>query len=269
MTWFAQHAWLFPFGARAFAVLVILVLTLVALRVIRAFRARVERRLVAQKPRDADAAEHRQRIETVLRVGGDIARIAVLLAAGIALLGQLGVSIQPFVAGAGLIGAAIALGSQTIVRDFVSGFFILLEGHFVIGDDVQVGSGLSGVVEKMSLRVTILRDAEGAVHIVPNGTIGTVTNRSYHWSSAVLDIGVDIAADAEQVRSALQQAATSVENEVLLDRPSVEGPIALKGSKVVWRISARTMPDGAHVARTQLITATAQSLRAHGIALKD
>lgn len=270
-TSFENHrALAFEIGKRGVAVLAILCAALVALRVLRAFRSRAERRLIGSPHRDVGEAEHRQRIETVLRVASDVARAGILLAAGIALLGQAGVSVQPFVAGAGLAGAALALGSQTIVKDFVSGFFILLEGHFAIGDEVSVGGGLAGTVERMTLRVTILRDADGAVHIVPNGLIGSVTNRSYHWTAASVEIAVDAKVEPTRVREALTDAVAGLSEKFdeMLSDPAVEGPVALKGPTTLYRVRVRTIPHGVGRAQSIIIEHVTRSLAARDIEIK-
>ena len=104
-------------------------------------------------------------------------------------LGEVGINLGPLIAGAGIVGVAVGFGAQSIVKDFLSGMFMLVEDQYGVGDSVDVGLA-SGTVERMTLRTTILRDTNGSVWYIPNGEIARVGNRSQVWSRAVLDIDV-------------------------------------------------------------------------------
>ncbi|HVO76463.1 MAG TPA: mechanosensitive ion channel family protein, partial [Candidatus Bathyarchaeia archaeon] len=116
-------------------------------------------------------------------------RVSILVAAILMILRQVGIEIAPLLAGAGIVGLAVSFGAQSLVKDVINGFFILLENNMNVGDVVEIG-GKTGTVERLNLRVTVLRDLEGKVHAVPNGEISTITNMTKEWSRAVIDVGV-------------------------------------------------------------------------------
>ncbi len=267
----AAHPVLLALMRKVGASVLSLVLLLILMRALSSARDRVAMRLrLNGASSDVSIAERNQRLETMLRVGFDVLRIGVLGFVFITVLGEFGVSIQPLVAGASIAGAAVALGSQTVIKDFVSGCFILFEGQFVIGDVITVSPTLQGTVERMTLRLTVLRDADGAVHIVPNGSISAVTNRTYRWSQSALSIGVSTAADPALVREALGRAAVAVAareeaKAVLLAEVLVSGPNNLRGTTVDWGLTVKThVGDGAKV-KSWLIEDTLRELQASGI----
>lgn len=267
----AVHPVLLSLLRKAGASVLSLVLLLILLRALASARDRVAMRLrLGGASSDASIAERNQRLETMIRVGFDVLRIGLLGFVFITVLGEFGVSIQPLVAGASIAGAAVALGSQTVIKDFVSGCFILFEGQFVIGDVITVSPTLQGTVEKMTLRLTVLRDADGAVHIIPNGTIAAVTNRTYRWSQSTLTIGVSTAADPALVRATLAKAGLAVSareeaKSVLLAEVVVSGPINLRGTTVDWGLTVKThVGDGAKV-KSWLIEDTLRELQLAGI----
>jgi small conductance mechanosensitive channel len=254
-------------GASALSLLLVMIL----LRALASARDRLSMRLrLNGATSDASIAERNQRLETMVRVGFDVVRIGLLGFVFVTVLGEFGVSIQPLVAGASIAGAAVALGSQTVIKDFVSGCFILFEGQFVIGDVITISPTLQGTVERMTLRLTVLRDADGAVHVIPNGSITAVTNRTYRWSQSSLTIGVSAAADPALVRAALGKVALAVAareeaKSVLLAEVVVAGPINLRGTTVDWGLSVKThVGDGARV-KSWLIEDTLRELQVAGI----
>ncbi|MFO0658971.1 MAG: mechanosensitive ion channel [Polyangiaceae bacterium] len=197
-------------------------------------------------PKGVNEAERNARIETALKVGVDVLRFGVWLFAIMSAFSQAGVSVQPLVAGASLIGAAVAFGAQAIVKDFVAGFFILIEGHFELGDHVTIGA-LTGTVEKMTLRVTVLRDTDGAVHVIPNGTIATVSNRTHEWSGALITFVIPFAVDIDKARACLTSIAKLVEardgiSDRLTTPMEVRGPLAWREKGTEWAIFAHTRP---------------------------
>ena len=123
------------------------------------------------------------------------------------ILGQVGISLAPLLAGAGVIGVALGFGSQSLVKDFLSGMFILVEDQFGVGDIIDIDSQVSGVVEGVSLRTTRLRSVDGVVWHVPNGEIRMVGNMSQHWSRSLLDIEVAYETDIEQAKTVIKRVA--------------------------------------------------------------
>ena len=139
-----------------------------------------------------------------------ISVITVALIAAMMVLGELGVDIGPILAGAGVLGLAIGFGAQSLVKDWLSGFFILLEDQYRVGDVVEV-AGRSGLVEQINLRMTVLRDMNGSVHYVRNGQIDTVTNMTKEYSHYVLSIGVAYREDVDEIIEVLKQIDQELE----------------------------------------------------------
>ena len=137
-------------------------------------------------------------------------------------LDELGVPVGPLLTGAGIAGVAIGFGAQSVVRDFVSGFFVLLEDQYRVGDTVDIGIidgvQVSGTVERFSLRSTALRGVDGALHQVPNGVVQVVSNRSAGWSQATLDVGVGVDQDLTEVREAFNEACAELAADELVGR---------------------------------------------------
>jgi small conductance mechanosensitive channel len=150
-------------------------------RAIRAFRVRIASRL--------DDREAIKRAETLGRVSRYLAAVVVSLIAGMLVLGELGISVAPILGAAGVVGLAVGFGAQSLVKDYFTGFFLLLENQIRQGDVVQLGDH-AGLVEEVTLRFVQLRDYDGHVHFVPNGQITTVINMSRGFAQAVMDIGV-------------------------------------------------------------------------------
>jgi len=171
-----------------------------------------------------------------------------LLVVSIALLLTFNVFIDigPILAGAGILGLAVSFGAQSLVKDFLSGFFILFENQFAIGDVIEAG-GKSGTVEKMTLRVVILRDIKGTIHIVPNSEIKVVSNMTRGWSRAVVDIGITYEEDIDRALAVVRDEAAQFSTDKLwgaqLDGPlEVPGIESLSDSAVVIRTLIKTQP---------------------------
>jgi small conductance mechanosensitive channel len=154
---------------------------------------------------DSTMTEAEQRGHTVSQLLRSVGRVVII---GIALLLTLNVfiNIGPLLAGAGILGLAVSFGAQSLVKDVISGFFFLIENQFAVGDVIEV-AGKSGVVERMTLRVVMLRDAQGTVHTVPNGQITTVSNMTRKWSRAVVDVDVDYETDIDRALEILRDEA--------------------------------------------------------------
>ena len=158
------------------------------------------------------AAEAKKRARTL----GNILRHTLLIVffsiAILLILGELGIQLGPLLATAGIGAVAIGFGAQGLVKDVISGFFIILENQYRIGDAIEV-AGVSGLVESVGLRTTVLRDLEGKVHIVPNGEIKIVSNLSKEWARSVLDVGISYREDVDQVIDLLSQIGEELASE--------------------------------------------------------
>jgi small-conductance mechanosensitive channel len=186
-----------------------------------------------------------QRIEALASVLGSVAAFTVWVVAAFMVLGQLGIELGPLLAGAGILGVAIGFGSQALVRDFLSGVFILIEDQFGVGDIVDIDGQTAGTVEAVSLRTTRLRAVDGTLWHVPNGEIRRVGNMSQHWSRALLDVQVAYDTDLEQARSVIGETARELwqEDSAILEEPEVWGVEDLGAHGVTMRLVVKTTPS--------------------------
>jgi small conductance mechanosensitive channel len=189
--------WTLTSGVR---IILILVLALIALKGAKLLSAKI----VAICVRPKGDGELKKRADTLGAFIRYMLVIATILIAAMMVLGEFRVDIAPILAGAGVVGLAIGFGAQSLVKDWLSGFFILLEDQFRVGDVVEVG-GKSGLVEQINLRMTILRDLNGNVHYVRNGQIETVTNMTKDYSHYVFNIGVAYSEDVDEVMKVIKQ----------------------------------------------------------------
>lgn len=170
-------------------------------RAIRALRIRIATRFG-----DREAV---QRAETLGRVFRYMAAVAITLVAGMLVLAELGISVAPILGAAGVVGLAIGFGAQALVKDYFTGFFLLIENQIRQGDVVQLGAH-AGLVEEVTLRYVRLRDYDGNVHFVPNGTITSVVNMSRGFAYAVVDVSVAYQEDLNRVMAVVQETAASM-----------------------------------------------------------
>jgi small-conductance mechanosensitive channel len=185
--------------------------------------------------RRASGADELPRIATVGRVLRYTATVIVVLVAGMLILGELGVSIAPFLAAAGVAGVAIGFGAQSLIKDYLSGFFILIEDQIREGDVVEV-AGRSGEVEEVTLRYVRLRDAEGVVTFVPNGEIKLVVNRTRSFAYALIDAAVAGHSDVEPATAAMREVGEAL-------RKDPKFGAAILGDMEVWGVE-RWEPSG-------------------------
>jgi len=192
------------------------------------------------------ASEAKKRAQTL----GNILRHALLIiltfVAALMVLGELGIQLGPLLATAGIGALAIGFGAQSLVKDMISGFFIILENQYRIGDVIEV-AGVSGLVESVSLRKTVLRDLQGKVHIIPNGEIKVVSNLSKEWSRSVLDLGVNYGEDFDQIHDLLTQIGKELESEepfksAILEPLQILGIERFDESQMVIRMMVKTAP---------------------------
>lgn len=181
--------------------LVAWLLQAVASRLIRAFRGYMARRTTA--------ADELRRIDTVGNALRYFATVVVVLVSGTLILGELGISITPILATAGVAGIAIAFGAQSLIKDYFTGFFLLIEDQIRQGDVVEI-VGKAGEVEEVTLRYVRLRDGDGYVHFVPNGEIKAVVNRTRTHAFANVDVGVPDNADFEAVFTAMREVGAAL-----------------------------------------------------------
>ncbi len=186
-------------------VLIIFGLSWLALRLSR----KALGRLRIHMQQDQDDLERIKRLKTLEQVFRYIAAVLITLITIMLVLSEVGISITPILAAAGVLGIAIGFGAQSLVKDYFNGLFLLLENQVRQGDVVEV-AGKSGLVEGMTLRYIRLRDYEGSVHYIPNGTIDTVTNRSRSFAYAVIDVGVAYREDVDEVYAVMRTVAAEL-----------------------------------------------------------
>jgi small-conductance mechanosensitive channel len=189
----------------ALHVVIILGLTWLALRLSRKGLARLSLHMQS----DLDDLERIKRLDTLERVFRYIATVVITLVGIMLVLSEVGISIAPILATAGVLGIAIGFGAQSLVKDYFNGLFLLLENQVRQGDVVRVADK-SGLVEEMTLRYIRLRDFEGSVHYVPNGTITSVTNRSRGFAYAVIDVGVAYRVEIDSVYAVMREVAAGM-----------------------------------------------------------
>lgn len=198
-----------------------------------------------------------QRTQTLAKVLSSAGIVVIWSVAGFYMLGELGFNLAPLLAGVGIVGLAVGFGAQNLVRDVVTGFFILLEDQYGVGDIVMINQVATGKVEQLTLRVTGVRDLDGTVHFVANGSIGHVANRSKDWARAVIDVGVGYREQPARVREVLERVAAEVKEDEelghsLYSTPEVLGVEMIGEYEVVWRVIAETKPARQWVVGRQL-----------------
>jgi small-conductance mechanosensitive channel len=202
-------------------------------------------RYLAKLSKDAQAARS-ARVRTLLPMLRTVLLVAILVFVALNVLTEIGVNVAPLIAGAGVIGLAVGFGSQTLVRDVITGAFLLFEDAMAVGDVVQVG-GLSGVVEQLSIRSIKLRAQDGSVHIIPFSAVTTVTNMTRDFSFAVLDVSVGYGEETDRVSDVLREIAKEVRADakfgaVIRDDIEILGVERLADSGVLIRARIKTDP---------------------------
>ena len=186
------------------------------------------------------------RAETLSQVLRSITSVVVWSIAGAMVLGELGLNLGPLIAGAGIAGVAIGFGAQSLVRDFLAGIFMLVEDQYGVGDIIDAGVA-TGTVEAITLRTTRLRDVEGTVWHVPNGTILRVGNHSQQWARALLDVEVAYGSDIDRVEAVIKEVADGLWRDPawqgrLLEEPEVWGVERVEPEVVAVRLVVKTRP---------------------------
>lgn len=222
-------------GSRGLAVLLILAATYFAYRLVEVLVRHIK---IPQKP---DFEREQVRIQTLMAVTESTLKGAVISVGVLLALSNMGLNIGALIAGAGIAGLAISFAAQNLVRDVINGFFILLEDQYGVGDVIQVGD-LAGGVERMNLRLTVLRDLEGKLHFVPHGQVSTVSVLSHVWARAVVDVGIAYGADVDRAIAVIEDEAQKFYDDPAWrekftdERPQVLGVNELGDSSVVIRV---------------------------------
>ena len=231
-------AWVVTNGLR---VVLILVLTLVVIKVLQLINMRLFRRAAERKDE-----EFKKRMDTLGSIIGSLLKVTIIIVAVIMIMSELGVKVGPILAAAGIVGVAIGFGAQHLVKDLISGFFLLMDDQIRVGDVVQIADK-GGLVEKISLRVTTLRDLAGNVHYVRNGEINVVTNMTKEYSRYVFDIGVAYREDVDEVIEVIKQVDEELRNDAeyandILEPIEILGLDQFANSAVIIKARTKTKP---------------------------
>ena len=232
----------------ALRILLILTMAWLFSKLARAGLARFERRLIELGRQQGDVpTEASKRAETLVRLLRQAVIIMLWLVALLIILNELGISVGPILASAGVLGLAIGFGAQNLVRDVISGFFLILENQVRVGD-VAVVNGTGGLVEAINFRTLVLRDVSGLVHIFPNGTITTLSNVTKEWSAYVFDIGVAYKENTDRVIGVMRRVADELKQDeyfgrLIISDIEIFGVDQLGDSAVVIKGRIKTQPS--------------------------
>jgi small conductance mechanosensitive channel len=230
------------------SILLIIILLYVSLKFLNLIIRRTKKIFAhrTEKNDDAGSQETEKRMNTLLGIIKGIGRIIIWSVFLMMLLKKLGVDIAPILAGAGILGLAVGFGAQELVRDFISGFFMILENQVRTGD-VAIINGTGGLVEKIELRTITLRDFSGVVHVFQNGKINTISNMTKEWSAMVFDIGVAYKEDVDHVMKVMQKTGEELINDPQFKNKIIE-PLEIFGldqfgdSAIVIKARLKTLP---------------------------
>ncbi len=205
---------------------------------------------------DLPSSVRSQQLRTLSTVIYNIGVVVIIFIAAMQILPLLGINMGPLLASAGIAGLAIGFGAQTLVKDVINGFFILAENQYDIGDTVRL-AGVQGVVENMTLRRTVLRDADGTVHTVPNSEINVVSNLTRDWTQVNLRTSVTYSADSFRVIELLKQVGAEVAGdpsfaEMIVASPEVPGIDKVNGNTVEYLMLVKTKPGSQYVVKREL-----------------
>ncbi|MFE6969636.1 mechanosensitive ion channel family protein [Isoptericola sp. NPDC057653] len=212
-------------------------------------------------------AQRARTVGSVLRSSANIVVGTIML---LMILQSVGVNVAPLIASAGVVGIAIGFGAQALVKDFISGIFLLVEDQFGVGDTVDLGSGAVGTVEEVQLRVTQVRAFDGTLWYVRNGEILRAGNMTQQWSRAVAEVRVPVGSDVDLVRAALGRAADALQSDpvlssVLLEVPSVRGVDAVNDATLTFTLHAQTRPGDQWEVSRELRRLAQEQLREAGV----
>src|SRR5689334_15038533 len=243
--WHVWHNYLVAWTRdRAPKLLVILVLAFILVRLLEL----ITRKIVALSEKaPAHGAVRSQQVRSVVGVVRSVGVFLIVFIAGMTLLKDVFlINIEPLLASAGIAGLAIGFGAQTLVKDVINGFFILVEDQFEVGDTIRA-AGVSGTVEEITMRRTILRDSDGTLHIVPNGSFQIVSNTTRDWSQVTLHVAADYSENSDRVVEALTEVAKEIYNDPafkddVVAEPQVPGIERVRGNEVDYLMLVKVRP---------------------------
>lgn len=228
-------------------ILLILFILLAVLKVVKLWLRRLERYLIEKGQHQGDVpSEAAKRAETLVRLVRQGVIIMLWVVTLLVILREIGMDIAPILASAGVVGLAVGFGAQNLVRDVISGFFIILENQVRIGD-VAVVNGTGGLVEAVNFRTMVLRDLSGVVHVFPNGTITTLSNMTKEWSGYVMDIGIAYKDDPDRAMDVMREVGRELREDKdyshhIIEDIEIFGVDAFGDSAVIIKARLKTTP---------------------------
>jgi moderate conductance mechanosensitive channel len=245
LQWFREAGWEILF--MSIRILLILVLAWFAMVIVKKMLRRLELRILRQSKLSGEPpSETEKRLETITRLLRQAALIILWMIIILTLLREIGVNIAPILASAGIVGLAVGFGAQNLVRDFIAGFFFILENQVRVGD-VAIVNGTGGLVEKLNFRTIVLRDLGGIVHVFPNGTVTTLSNLTNDWSAYVFEIGVAYKENTDKVIEIMTRVGMEMKKDTLLGpymlaEPEIFGVDKFANSAVIIKGRIKTKP---------------------------
>jgi small conductance mechanosensitive channel len=230
--------------ANIIEIVVIVGLTLLALRLLRHLvRVVIERALHARSEPSREVAQKARTLSVIVESTG---RAIILAVATLTILANIGIDVTPLLASAGIVGLGISLGAQSLIRDMINGFLILLEDQFGVGDYVRIDAAI-GTVEVVTLRRTVLRSPDGSAVTIPNGDVRTVENLSKGWSRVVVDMGVDPQANDQDVLAVFHDVLDNLQDdpvlgEKIMGAPRIHGISAVTPNQLTFRAVVNAVP---------------------------
>ena len=260
----AVVGWLLDAGLR---IVVIAIGAYLMLRIGSAAARRFEREM--SRGTGLDVIERTKRAQTLGRILQKSLSVVVLGMAALMILRELDVDITPVLTGAGIVGLAVGFGAQTLVRDVISGFFLIVEDQVRVGDSAVV-NGQGGLVEQVNLRTIVLRDESGAVHIFPNGEVKTLANMSKDFAYYVVTVALTYDADVDGAVDAMQKAAAGMMNDAgfrahILEPLDVYGVDAFEQGQLVLKARIKTVPQKQWLVGRELRRRILQAFAQRGI----
>lgn len=235
--------WLMTSGLR---ILVIAICAFALLKLLGVLIGRLEKIVLGDGGEFVSVLERERRVKTLSNLLGKTSYIAIIVIAIMMVLREVGLDIAPIIAGAGIVGLAVGFGAQNLVRDIISGFFIIMENQVRVGD-VAVINGTGGLVEEINLRTIVLRDEEGTVHVFPNGTITTLSNKSKGWARYVVNVAVAYKENVDEVIQVLKDIGEELSKDevfgtMILEPLQVLGVDAFGSFEVIIKCMVKTQP---------------------------
>ena len=222
---------------------------LIAFILVRLLRIATDRLVRLSKSQDLPQGMRAQQLRTLASVINSVGVFVIFFFALMQILDRFGVDMKPLLASAGIAGLAIGFGAQTLVKDVINGFFILLENQYDLGDVVRI-AGVKGTVEEMTMRRTILRDADGTLHVIPNSEIRIVSNMTRDWAQVSLHVSVAYNESSDRVITLLQELGKELRNDprftdLIVADPEVPGIERVGGGEVDYLMLVKTLPGSA------------------------